>query len=192
MTPLRAARFIAVLVVVALAALLVARFVRGDPGTQLRRAVVAHRAPAAPSVSLAVIWRQSATWPQKLAGLARRRTLRLTDFRGYPVVVNFFASWCGPCQREARVLETAAERADRQTVFLGIDVNDASGDARHFLRSHGIRFAAVRTGDAAQAFGLIGLPETYYVDRRGRIRGITRGELSAGSLSSELQRIGKD
>jgi NAD(P)-dependent dehydrogenase (short-subunit alcohol dehydrogenase family) len=85
-------------------------------------------------------------------------------------VLNFFASWCDPCNREAGVLSAAARRARTRVVFLGADVNDYRPAARRFLRVHRVPFAAVRPGSRmVKAFGLIGLPETFYLDRRGHV-----------------------
>jgi hypothetical protein len=74
-----------------------------------------------------------------------------------------------------------------------MDVNDLTGDARHFLRAHDVPYVAVHSGRSiADRFGLIGLPETFYVDRRGRIRDITRGELSAATLDRALARASQN
>jgi cytochrome c biogenesis protein CcmG/thiol:disulfide interchange protein DsbE len=116
-----------------------------------------------------------------------RQTLWLSQLRGYPVVVNFWASWCTPCGGEARLLASAAEARGRRVVFIGVDVHDFTSDAHRFLRAHHVPYVAVRAGSSvAQRFGLIGLPETFYIDRRGRVQDVTRGELSTRTLASEL------
>jgi hypothetical protein len=72
-------------------------------------------------------------------------------------------------------------------VFVGVDVNDLMSDARHFLAANDVPYVAVHSGSStADRFGLIGLPETFYVDRRGRIQDVTRGQLSAANLQREL------
>ena len=72
-------------------------------------------------------------------------------------------------------------------------MNDLTGDARDFLRAHRVPYVAVHSGPSiANRFGLIGLPETFYVDRRGRIQDVTRGELSAGALQRALGRAFQD
>jgi cytochrome c biogenesis protein CcmG, thiol:disulfide interchange protein DsbE len=186
-------RMSAVLLVLILVAVLSYRIVHGLPsarsGARLADAIKAHQTPPAPNVRLSVIWHEAKTWPQPLRASIDGGTLRLRDLRGYPVVLNFWASWCGPCKREAAVLASAAQARSGQLVFVGLDMNDRTRDAQHFLRTHGVPYVAVSSGSSvASQFGLIGLPETFYVDRDGRIQGVTRGELSAATLRRALGR----
>jgi cytochrome c biogenesis protein CcmG/thiol:disulfide interchange protein DsbE len=190
-------RLSATLLVLALFALLSYRIVHGLSGARaaakLTRAITSHRSPPAPNVRLSVIWPQAGTWPQPLRASAQRGTLRLADLRGYPVVLNFWASWCSPCQREAALLASAARAQRGRVVFVGVDVNDLAGDARHFLRVHRVPYVAVHSQSSITTkFGLIGLPETFYVDRSGRIQDITRGQLSSRTLRQALGRASQD
>ena len=140
-----------------------------------------------------MIWPQAGTWPQPLRSSAQRGTLRLADLRGYPVVLNFWASWCSPCQREAALLASAARAQRGRVVFVGVDINDLAGDARHFLRVHRVPYVVVHSQSSITTkFGLIGLPETFYVDRSGRIQDITRGQLSSTMLRRALGRASQD
>jgi cytochrome c biogenesis protein CcmG, thiol:disulfide interchange protein DsbE len=114
----------------------------------------------------------------------------LADLRGHPVVLNFFASWCDPCRREAVMLAAAARRARMRVVFLGVDVNDYAPDARRFLRLHGVPYGAVRSASSTiKAFGLIGLPETFYLDRDGGVVAVTRGALTSSDLAHAVRRL---
>ncbi|TML81386.1 MAG: TlpA family protein disulfide reductase [Actinobacteria bacterium] len=191
---IKSIRLSATLLVLALFALLSYRIVHGLSGARaaarMTRAITSHRAPPAPNLRLSVIWPQAGTWPQRLRASAHRGTLRLGDLRGYPVVLNFWASWCSPCQREAALLAAAAKARRGRVAFIGVDVNDLTGDARHFLRLHDVPYVAVHSGRSiANRFGLIGLPETFYVDRQGRIEEVMRGELSATKLQRALGRV---
>jgi cytochrome c biogenesis protein CcmG/thiol:disulfide interchange protein DsbE len=189
-----ALRLSATLLVVALFALLSYRIVHGLSSARaaagLTRAIASHRAPPAPNVRVSVIWPQSGTWPQPLRAAARRRTLRLSDLRGYPVVLNFWSSSCWPCQREAALLASAAEARSGRVVFVGVDVDDLTGDARHFLTVHHVPYVAVHSQSSiTTTFGLIGLPETFYIDRSGRIQDVTRGQPSGATLQRGLSRV---
>lgn len=187
-------RLSATLLVLALFALLSYRIVHGLSGARaaarLTRAITSHRSPPAPNIRLSVIWPQAGTWPHRLQASARRGTLQLSDLRGYPVVLNFWASWCTPCRREAALLASAAKARSGRVVFVGVDVNDLAGDARHFLSVHHVPYVAVHSNSSITTrFGLIGLPETFYLDRSGRIQDVTRGQLSATTLQQALSRV---
>jgi cytochrome c biogenesis protein CcmG, thiol:disulfide interchange protein DsbE len=113
-------------------------------------------------------------------GFALRRlngtgTLRLASLRGKAVVINFWASWCGPCKSEAPVLEKLwQEYRGKGVVFVGVDSNDASGDALRFMNAHGITYPVVSDKNglvAANRYDVADLPVTYFVDRRGRLVG---------------------
>jgi cytochrome c biogenesis protein CcmG/thiol:disulfide interchange protein DsbE len=155
----------------------------------LTRAIGAHRLPPAPNVKLRVIWDRTETWPKPLREAVADGTFKLADLRGYPVVLNFWASWCSPCRREAALLASAAKASRGHVVFVGVDVNDLTGDARHFLAENDVPYVGVHAGSSTvDRFGLIGLPETFYVDRLGRIRNVTRGQVSAATLRQALAR----
>ncbi len=98
----------------------------------------------------------------------------LSSVRGKPVVINFWASWCEPCKIEAAELERQWQRLrGKGVVFIGIDYNDARSDARRFVARHGVTYMTVvdRSGTIGDRYGLSGVPETYFVDRKGRIVG---------------------
>jgi cytochrome c biogenesis protein CcmG/thiol:disulfide interchange protein DsbE len=100
------------------------------------------------------------------------RTIRLEDLRGKVVFLNFWASWCAPCRAEAKTLEAASEKyKDRGVVFLGINIQDKEDDARAFIQEFEITYMNGRdnTGRIAIDYGVWGIPETFFIDRQGRI-----------------------
>jgi len=118
--------------------------------------------------------------------------LRLDDLRGRPVIVNFWASWCGPCLDEFAVLAKAAQshHAERLAV-VGIVYRDQSDAAREFMHRMGATWpTAMDPGDiVAGQFGVIGPPDTFFIDRNGVIVGRQIGQLSAADLQRGLDQI---
>ncbi len=93
---------------------------------------------------------------------------------GRPVLINFWASWCGPCQDEAPLLEQVYGEARRTgTAMVGIDTKDATRDGQAFVRRFHLTYPifADRDRKAYGAWGLTGIPETFVLDRRGRVVG---------------------
>jgi cytochrome c biogenesis protein CcmG, thiol:disulfide interchange protein DsbE len=89
-------------------------------------------------------------------------------------VLNFWASWCEPCKGEAKMLEQAWQRyKSKGVVFVGVDYHDVTGDARRFLERHDITYPTVQDGSGmtADRYGVSAVPETYFIDRRGRLVG---------------------
>jgi len=119
-------------------------------------------------------------------------TVALASLRGKPVVLNFWASWCPPCKSEAAALEAAYRHYRTQgVVFLGIDYHDVSGDARTFLSHHGVTYTTLQdgSGKVGDRYGLTGVPETYFVDRQGRLVGFhIEGAITESKLAAEFKR----
>lgn len=161
----------AVAVVFALLALLVWKVVAGDSGGAFVASIKAGKSPPAPAFTLPVIWRRDETWPRALRAKLADGQVSLDELRGHPVVINFWASWCIPCKEEAPYLAAAARRHRGNVAFLGIDIQDFERDARRFLREVDAPYVSVRDKSSRTytAYGLTGVPETYYVDRQGRV-----------------------
>ena len=100
-------------------------------------------------------------------------TFKLSDTlaSGKPVVVNFWASWCGPCADEASVLQDAARRNADRIVFIGVNVQDVDSDAQAFLRKYGVTYAngSKDSGPISIQYGMRGVPETYFIAPDGRL-----------------------
>ncbi|HEY8843280.1 MAG TPA: TlpA disulfide reductase family protein, partial [Gaiellaceae bacterium] len=113
-------------------------------------------------------------------------SLQLSSLRGKVVVLNFWASWCQPCKLEAPDLAASAKKWSGRVVVLGVDVNDPSGDARGFMRKYGITYPIVHDNKnvTSPKYGLTGLPETFFLDRRGRIV----SHVISGIKAADLQR----
>jgi cytochrome c biogenesis protein CcmG, thiol:disulfide interchange protein DsbE len=124
-------------------------------------------------------------------------TVDLTAYRGRPVVVNFWASWCRPCIQEFPLLAAARarHRADGLEVIGVLATSDARDQARAFVRGHGGRWpvgvdrGGGPAGETAIAYGVAGLPETYFVRRDGSLAVRQLGELSERSLRENLAQI---
>jgi cytochrome c biogenesis protein CcmG, thiol:disulfide interchange protein DsbE len=113
----------------------------------------------------------------------------IAEYRGRWVLVNLWASWCGPCRQEAPALDRFARRYRQRDVrVLGINVQDNSGDALAFLREYDVRYPQLRSvGDErSAAFGSTGVPENFLVDPRGRLALIRRGPVDDDFLAREV------
>ncbi len=127
----------------------------------------ARAALAGSPARLAALHRQAG---ELLGGGVPAFDARLAALRGRPVVVNAWASWCGPCKRELPVLAHAAVRDGRRVAFLGVDVNDTSGDAHAFLHDHWIPYPSYVDQDfrIAASIGVrSGLPTTVFFTADG-------------------------
>jgi cytochrome c biogenesis protein CcmG/thiol:disulfide interchange protein DsbE len=167
--------------------------VHGQRGGTFVSLVASGQAPNAPLFSLPPIWRASDTWPRGLRADAAQSRLRLADLRGYPVVINFWASWCGPCRSEIPRFTAAASRLHGKVAFLGIDVQDVTSDARAFLPRFHVNYVSVRDGSDTTYgdYGLTGVPETYFVDARGRVVRHVPGIVSQSQLDQGLSAIAR-
>jgi thiol-disulfide isomerase/thioredoxin len=125
-----------------------------------------------------------------LSRLDRAGRLELASLRGKAVVLNFWASWCYPCNKEAPALERAWQRHDGDVVVLGVDVNDFAGDARKFMRRHGVTYPIVHDNKnvTEPKYGVAALPETFFVDRTGRVVGHVAGQVSESDLRTGIER----
>jgi cytochrome c biogenesis protein CcmG/thiol:disulfide interchange protein DsbE len=111
---------------------------------------------------------------------------------GKPVVVNFWASWCGPCADEAPVLQDAARRYGDRIAFIGVNVQDVDADAQAFIRKYGVSYpnGSRDAGPISIQYGMRGVPETYFIAPDGRLirkwNTLTAADLA--QFLAELQR----
>ena len=118
--------------------------------------------------------------------------VQLSDLRGRPVIINFWASSCGPCVEEFPLLARAAAAHERDGLaIVGIVFRDRSEAARDFMDRMGGTWPAVMDpGEVlATKFGIIGPPDTFFIDRNGMLAGRQLGQLSAADLERGLSQI---
>lgn len=110
-------------------------------------------------------------------------TVKLSDLRGKVVLINFWASWCKPCEQEAAELESAWQyyKDGGRVVFIGMDYVDTEPEARAYLEKFGITYAnGPDLGTrVSQAFRIKGVPETYFIDQNGVLQHVQIGPFSS-------------
>ena len=176
MTARRLAQGAAGVAVVALLVVLVVKIVAHGSANQVQIATGGASTAVAPSLAL----------PR----LGRPGRLSLAAYRGTVAVVNFWASWCGPCAEEAPLLEQFYRAHAPQVVVLGVDANDFAGDGRAFVRKYGLTYPIVHDahGSTLGHWGVGGLPATFVVDRRGRVVARILGGLAGNGRNKVLER----
>jgi peroxiredoxin len=108
----------------------------------------------------------------EIALLGKEGMLRLSDFKGKVVVLNFWASWCPPCRWEMPDFERMwQEYRDKDVVFLGVAVADFEDKALGFAEKTGVTYplALDATGEVAKDYGITSMPTTYFIDREGKV-----------------------
>ncbi|MEA2428277.1 MAG: cytochrome c biosis protein CcmG, thiol:disulfide interchange protein DsbE [Thermoleophilaceae bacterium] len=163
---LRPVPLVALAGVLALVALLGYGVASKQADTSIDTQLAAGKRPAGPAISLA-----------KLDGAGK---VPLASYKGQVVVLNFWASWCGPCRSEAPVLERWQKKLlPQQATVVGVDVLDVSDDARKFIGEFHLSYPQLRDGDGSnlKRFDVVGYPETVVLDRQGRIAATSRGAI---------------
>jgi peroxiredoxin len=126
-----------------------------------------------------------------LAALDGERVL-LGDLRGRPVLINFWATWCGPCRVEMPHLQEAFETyADQGLLVLGVNQIESPPGVAAFVDDAGLTFPILMDsdGDVSQVWRVRGLPTSFFIDRQGIIRDVFIGPMTVGLIKSKLELI---
>ncbi len=118
---------------------------------------------------------------------------RIRALRGYPIVINVWASWCVPCRSEFGLFRTASARYGSRIAFLGADADDSAGDAHSFLQQHPVNYPSysVQTTQLTPLASIEGLPTTIYISRAGKVAYVHTGQYSnQKSLDSDIATYG--
>jgi cytochrome c biogenesis protein CcmG/thiol:disulfide interchange protein DsbE len=173
------------LAVVALIGVLLVGLLNQERSDSIVEAIAADERPAAPELELPVLIPG--------AGFREGEVVRISELRGTPLVLNFWASWCPPCRTEAPVLEEIWQTyRGRGLLVLGVNVRDLSGNAQEFDREFGLSYPSLRDGDdsSERAYQVPGLPETFVIDRQGRITAKRAGEVtSVEQLAAPIESV---
>lgn len=162
-------RLVGLIVGAVIAALIVGLLVvgllaRGD-STSIDDALATGQRPPAPNITLPVLVSGAGLPPVG-------QTASLASLKGTPVVLNLWASWCGPCRDEAPIFEKAWDKyKGKGALVLGLDLQDLSENALAFVKKYDITYPSLRDGTDASKRDLeaTGVPETFIIDRKGRI-----------------------
>ena len=123
------------------------------------------------------------------------KELKLSDMRGKPVVLNFWASWCGPCKSEMPDFDAAFKKYGNEINFMMVNLTDGSKEtidtASAFIENAGYTFPVYfdTASAGAAAYGVSSIPVTYFIDAEGYLVAYGRGMLSADSLQSGIDML---
>ena len=121
------------------------------------------------------------------------QSVSLESLRGKVVVLNFWASWCNPaCYEEAPVLERGWRAwRDRGVMVVGVDIQDTAEAAQRFMRQFNLTFPNARdpSGKVSIDYGVYGVPETFFIDRRGHIRAKHVGAITDAVFRAKVEAL---
>jgi cytochrome c biogenesis protein CcmG/thiol:disulfide interchange protein DsbE len=170
--------FAAILAVAALVFVLVYGVAAKSDDKTLDEAVKKNELPAAPSLTMPVL------------GATDGAQKAPADYKGKVVVLNFWASWCTPCRTEAPELEKAQKQlqSSGDGTVLGVAYQDAPNDSEKFMEEFGLTYPSLRDvgGKMAKEYGTRALPETFVIDRNGKVVALSRGTVDQKFLDDAI------
>ncbi|MHB8235579.1 MAG: TlpA family protein disulfide reductase [Solirubrobacteraceae bacterium] len=130
---------------------------------------------------------------ERLAGAPATLDSMLATAHGRATLITFWASWCGPCAKEATALERFSRSAAGRGRLVGVDWSDELSGARSFVARHGWTFPVLRDaeGTVGNDYRLTGLPTTFVLDGSGHIRAVLRGPQDAGTLAHAMASVSR-
>ena len=141
----------------------------------------------------ATLVRENRPAPAFVLGDVRRpeAVVALEKFRGRPVVVNFWASWCPPCLREMPAFERVHQREGGRIGFVGVNHRDDRDSALRLLGRTGVTYPSGfdPDGQVADSYRLVGMPTTVFVSPSGRVVATRRGEMSERQLEATIDKL---
>lgn len=119
--------------------------------------------------------------------------ISLSDLQGKPVILNFWATWCGPCRAEMPALQAAHERYRDDLLIVGVDQGEERAVVEKFLDEFGISFPILLDPDmtVGHDYRILGLPTTFFIDSQGIIRGVHAGQLNSAILAEGIVDIAR-
>ena len=130
--------------------------------------------------------------PNFTAPLASGGKFTLSSLHGKPVYLNFFATWCAPCNAEAPDINALQKQYQRRGfVTIGVDEREDADKAKSFVHKFNLIYKAIvdENGDVLSPYGAIGLPVHVFIDRRGNVKLIRNGEMSKSEIESAIKSI---
>ncbi|MEM9694102.1 MAG: TlpA disulfide reductase family protein [Myxococcota bacterium] len=141
-----------------------------------------HEARPAPNFTLPVVANQAGDGPARL---------ELSSLKEKVVILDFWASWCGPCRMQAPILDRIQQRHGEQVVVLGINVDDPPAVAKRYAEREGLSYPILldTQGEAQQLYGATTLPTVVIIDREGVVRQFTQGVIRESAIEKVLSRL---
>lgn len=117
--------------------------------------------------------------------------LQLSQLRGRPVIIDFWASWCGPCRAQAPIIDEVARAKKSDAIIVGINTNDSRASALSFARGRRLSYPSVfdPSGSVATRYAVRAMPTMVIIDREGKVRFVQTGVVSRSKIESELSKL---